>query len=351
VLNPDGMVMANIVLVRGTHRWARRLRTRRRDAVSESALADRAGETDPERRDATDVADSVETPVARSQSSAGPRAHPQAGVCELSIRNLSVRFGSVYAVRDLSLDVRAGEVVGLIGPNGAGKTTVIDAASGFIPHEQGTVSVGGADVTKWAPHKRARYGLSRSFQSLELIPDMTIGDNIELGADPADRLAYLKGFVAPVRRRTEQSMGAAAIRGLDLDYVLGVPAAAASYGHRRLAAVARALAGDPKVVLLDEPASGLSTTDSERLSRFVREIADTWQIAVLIVEHNMHFVMDVCDRVAVLSGGQLLSEGPPARIRSDPAVIAAYLGEEPGPDDRKASTLRPAAGPGAAVER
>jgi sulfate-transporting ATPase len=244
----------------------------------------------------------------------------------LEVRDLSVRYGGVVAVNDLSFTVHPGEVVGLIGPNGAGKTSVIDAVTGFTKASRGSVLMDGRELIGMSPTRRARIGLSRSFQSLELFEDATVLDNLRAASDPRDRLSYVTDLVHP-KAPPLPGQVVAAIHEFLLEDDLLRQVQDLPYGQRRLLAIARALATGPSVLLLDEPAAGLSDTQTMELSHLVRRLADDWGIAVLLVEHDMNFVMSACDNIVVLDFGNKLAEGTPDQVRHDVAVIAAYLGE------------------------
>ena len=247
----------------------------------------------------------------------------------LSIEGLTVCYGAVVAVNDVSFRLEPGIVTGLIGPNGAGKTSLIDAISGFTPGE-GRVRLDDLDMSKWPAVRRARAGLARSFQSLELFQDSTVFENLSVAADPQDFRSYLRDLVWPVNPPLPPEV-VRAVTEFDLDEDLHRDVQDLSYGKRRLLAIARAVAMHPSVLLLDEPAAGLSSTESTELARVVRRLADDWGMAVLVVEHDMNFVMGVCDQVIVLDFGTLIASDSPEEVSSDPAVIAAYLGD--GSDD------------------
>ena len=254
------------------------------------------------------------------------RTVPRAAPLPLHVRGLTVRYGGVVAVDGLSLDVEPGQVVGLIGPNGAGKTSAIDAVTGFTRAASGGVRLGDRDVTRLPVHRRAAAGLSRSFQSLELFEDMTVLDNLYAACDRPGRWTFLTDLVRPGSRPLPAHV-LVAVREFGLQDSLDRPVGDLSYGERRLLAIARALAASPSVLLLDEPAAGLSDDETRELARLVRRLAEDWGMGVLLVEHDVDMVMSVCDQVVVLDFGRLICAGTPEEVRRDPAVRAAYLGD------------------------
>jgi branched-chain amino acid transport system permease protein len=220
----------------------------------------------------------------------------------LSVSGLSVAFGGVHALEGVSLEVREGELVGLIGPNGAGKTTLIDAVTGFVPFT-GSVSLDGEDIGTLPAYQRARRGLARTWQNTDLFDDLEVGENVAVAGGQADRTLGLVG----------------------LDWAAEAMPDQLSEGQRKLVGVARALAGGPRLLCLDEPAAGLDTRESEELGLALRALADAGQ-STLLIDHDMGLVLGICDRVVVLEFGRVIADGPPEIVRRDERVIAAYLG-------------------------
>jgi ABC-type branched-subunit amino acid transport system ATPase component/ABC-type branched-subunit amino acid transport system permease subunit len=243
----------------------------------------------------------------------------------LEVRDVTVRYGGTTAVDRVSLRVTPGTVVGLIGPNGAGKTSLIDAITGFARAE-GTLLLDDVDIGRWSPVRRARAGLGRSFQSLELFEDSTVFDNLRAASDPRDLGSYVRDLVYPVTPPLPGQVVSAS-KEFRLEGDLERLVEDLPYGQRRLLAIARAVATRPGILLLDEPAAGLGDLESAELAHLVKRLASEWGMGVLLVEHDMNFVMSVCDELVVLDFGHKISEGSPSQVRSDPAVIAAYLGE------------------------
>ena len=244
----------------------------------------------------------------------------------LVVENLTVRYGAVVAVDEVSLTVEPGRIVGLIGPNGAGKTSAIDAVTGFTRAATGTARLGDADLTRTNPAKRSRLGLSRSFQSLELFEDVTVLDNLRAASDPRDARSYVRDLFYPVDPVLPGQV-VAAIEEFELADDLHRHVEDLSFGQRRLLAVARAVATSPSILLLDEPTAGLGEYQTAEFSHLLRRLVDDWGIGILLVEHDMSFVMGVCDHIHVLDFGKTIADGSPEEIQRNPAVIAAYLGE------------------------
>ncbi len=245
----------------------------------------------------------------------------------LEADGVRVRFGVVEALAGVSISVRPREVLGLIGPNGAGKSTLIDALTGFTRLAEGRVLLDGVDVTSWSARKRSVAGVGRTFQSLELFDGMSVRENLRTAADERDRLAYLTDLVHPGKAPLSAT-AAAIVEEFGLEDDLDRRPEELSFGKRRLVALARAVATEPSVLLLDEPAAGLSEHETAELGVLVRRLADEWGMAVLLVEHDVSLVLGLCDRVSVLDFGHLIAHGDPEEIGQDRSVIEAYLGSE-----------------------
>ncbi len=243
----------------------------------------------------------------------------------LAVEHLTVRFGGVTAVDDVSFNVQPGEVVGLIGPNGAGKTTIIDAVTGFVRPTSGQLVLNHAPISRWSATKRARSGLRRSFQSLELFEDISVEDNIRAGADTGDAKSWVTDLFWPGKHALP-STAISAIHEFELEPHLDQLPDELPYGRRRLVGIARAVASGPSIIMLDEPAAGLDENESHELASLIRRLADERDMGVLLVEHDVGLVMSTCDRIVVLDFGQVIASGTPAEVRENPAVKEAYLG-------------------------
>jgi ABC-type branched-subunit amino acid transport system ATPase component len=242
----------------------------------------------------------------------------------LVVEDISVSFGGVKALTDVNLVVEPGAITGLIGPNGAGKSTLIERVSGFVGGE-GRILLGDRDITGLSPHRRARAGVARSFQSLELFEDMSVLDNIRAASDNHRALPMLSDLFRPAKR-TLSAPAIAAIKEFGLEPVLQTKASDLAFGTRRLVAIARAVAADPAVLMLDEPAAGLSDTEKTELGQLLRRLVTTRPMGILLVEHDMDLVLDVCDSVVAIEFGKVIATGSPDFVRNDPEVIRAYLG-------------------------
>ena len=240
----------------------------------------------------------------------------------LSVTDLRVSYGGVHAVDGLTLDVRPGSLTGLIGPNGAGKTSAIDAITGFT-HASGRVQLEGRDVSRSSAHRRARLGLRRTWQSLELFDDLTVEQNL-LASRPAPAWAVAKEILLGRSAQVPPYVDALVDR-FELGSYRHETVTNLSQGHRKIVTIARAMASEPAVLLLDEPAAGLDSTESRWLRDHLVGVAASGT-AILLVEHDMDLVLSACHHVYVLDFGRLIADGTPAEVSRDPAVTAAYLG-------------------------
>jgi branched-chain amino acid transport system ATP-binding protein len=251
----------------------------------------------------------------------------------LELQNVTQRFGGLVAVDDVTASIAQGGVTAVIGPNGAGKTTLFNAISGFRTPSAGRIVFGGVDITGMAPERIATVGLVRTFQLVQLFGELTAMENVKVGCHLHTRGDLLAAILrSPATRRSERQVEADARKLLDfvgLTDVADVAASSLPYGQQRLLEIARALAAQPKLLLLDEPAAGLNSGETARLSATIREIAARGT-TVLLIEHDMKLVMSTADRVIVLDFGRKIAEGTPDEVRANPAVIAAYLGMPEG---------------------
>jgi branched-chain amino acid transport system ATP-binding protein len=236
---------------------------------------------------------------------------------QLVAEDIRVHYEGVRAVDGVSLTLRQGEIMGLIGPNGAGKTTFMNAVSAFVPLTTGRVTVAGVDVTGWDPPKLVRHGLARTFQDVATFPALTVFENIELGA-----------LGSGLGRREARRRAWDLLEGLGLRHRSAQPASALPHGDERRLGIARAVALNPRFLLLDEPAAGLDDRESEALGETIVRIRDDNGCGILLVEHDMHVIFSVCERIQVFDFGRSIAVGTAAEIRRNPAVIAAYLGQK-----------------------
>ena len=249
----------------------------------------------------------------------------------LQLDQVTIRFGGLTAVSEVDLQIGAGELVGLIGPNGAGKTTVFNLITGVYQPTAGKISFAGRPSAKLKPHHLAKHGIARTFQNIRLFASMTVFDNVR-AATQLHRARGIRNALWRGRsfRHGEEKTEAHVMELLEI-FQLGKfrdePAKSLPYGDQRRLEIVRALATRPKLLLLDEPAAGMNATEKVELARLIRFIKDKFQISILLVEHDMQLVMEICERIVVLDYGIKIAEGKPDEVRANPKVIAAYLGE------------------------
>ena len=248
----------------------------------------------------------------------------------LAVEDLAVAFGGLAALSGVGFEVGEGEIFGLIGPNGAGKTTVFNVLTGLYRPARGRLSFAGIDLTRLSPHRIAQAGVGRTFQNTEVFRALSALDNVLVGAHSSLQGGILSAAVgAPGVRREEAAARARALALLErvgLGDVADVPAGSLPLGRQKRLEMARALAGGPRLLLLDEPAGGLNPTETRMLMELIRRLRDELSLTLMVVEHDMELVMGLCERVAVLHYGRKIAEGTPREVAADAAVIEAYLG-------------------------
>ena len=254
------------------------------------------------------------------------------GSALLEIGSVSKHFGGVQAVSGVSLSVGAREIVSVIGPNGAGKTTVLNMVSGFYHPDRGEIRLDGADITRLSPSRVAALGVARTFQNIALFKGMSVLDNLMLGRHVRMKAGVLASFVYWGGAQREEVAHRGRVEDiidfLEIEDLRKQPTGALAYGLQKRVELGRALALDPKVLLLDEPMGGMNQEEKEDMARFILDVNEEWGTTIILIEHDMGVVMDISDRVAVLDMGEKIAEGPPAEMRSDARVIKAYLGEK-----------------------
>lgn len=250
----------------------------------------------------------------------------------LEVRNVTKRFGGLAAVSDLNLCVDRGELVGLIGPNGAGKTTVFNLITGVYDPTAGDIVFDQRVMNPYKPYQVTAFGMARTFQNVRLFRELTALDNVKIGSNIRSKAGLIDAILQTPRLRENdnhlEQRSLALLDKMRLSHVAYSRAGDLSYGLQRRLEIARALATDPKLLLLDEPAAGMNPQEKQELRELIREIRREFDLTVMLIEHDMKVVMGLCERIYVLDYGEVISEGTPEQIRSDPKVIAAYLGTE-----------------------
>lgn len=251
----------------------------------------------------------------------------------LDVSGVSLSFGGVKALTDVSISVEPGTITAIIGPNGAGKTSLYNVISGFYRPQQGKVYFDGSDITAVKPHRRAGMGMARTFQNIALFRGLTVLDNIKLGAHHSLKSGLFASAIylgsaareeAELRRDIEERI----VDLLHLDDWRDAPVSALSYGLQKRVELARALAMRPRLLMLDEPVAGMNREEKEDMSRYILDVKEEWDVTVLLIEHDIGMVMDLSDCIHVLNFGSRLASGSPATVAEDPEVVSAYLGEQ-----------------------
>lgn len=249
----------------------------------------------------------------------------------LEVKNLGISFGGLRAVDSFHVSVEKGQLYGLIGPNGAGKTTVFNLLTGVYKPNEGIINLDGTDITGKKTIEINKAGIARTFQNIRLFKELSVLDNVKVGLHNHFHYSTVEGiFRLPRYRKVEKEMDERAmdlLKVFDLNNEADYQAANLPYGKQRKLEIARALATQPKLLLLDEPAAGMNPNETQELMETIRFVRDTFDMTILLIEHDMKLVSGICEKLTVLNFGQVLSEGPTAEVLNDPQVITAYLGE------------------------
>lgn len=250
----------------------------------------------------------------------------------LAASNIHLSFGRIQVLKDVSFHIQQHEILSIIGPNGAGKTSLMNCLSGFYKPQQGTIVFQGDDITRVPIHRRAKLGIGRTFQGIQLFPHMTVLDNILAGRHVRMQTNFLQSFIHwPWVRREEvahRRVVEEIIDFLEMEFIRDGIVGELGYGLRKRVDLGRALALEPEILIMDEPMAGMNVEEKEDMARFIIDIQEYRKIPVILVEHDMEVVMDISNRVAVLEWGRMIADGAPGEIKDNPRVINAYLGEE-----------------------
>ena len=248
----------------------------------------------------------------------------------LSVENISLSFGGVKALTDISFDIRKGEIRAIIGPNGAGKSSMLNCINGFYHPQQGAITYKGVRRSRMRPHEAAEQGIARTFQNIALFKGMSVLDNIMAGRNLRMHASFLEvAFQLPRARREETESREAVeeiIEFLEIEHIRKTPVARLPYGLQKRVELGRALAAEPKVLLLDEPMAGMNVEEKQDMCRFILDVNEEFGTTIVLIEHDMGVVMDISDRVVVLDYGKKIGDGTPDEVRSNEDVISAYLG-------------------------
>ncbi len=253
----------------------------------------------------------------------------------LAVENLSLSFGGLAVLSDISFAVEPGQILAIIGPNGAGKTSILNCIGGFYRPRGGRIHFDGQDITQARPDRRAAMGLARTFQNIALFRGMTVLDNIKLGSHAHLRTGLMSalwywGAAHREEMALRQDLEESVIDFLEMEHIRNLPVASLAYGLQKRVELARALAMRPKVLLMDEPVAGMNAEETEDMARFILDIKEERDMTIVMIEHDMNMIMDISDQVVVVNFGQKIAEGAPQEVQKHPEVIKAYLGEKRG---------------------